>query len=100
VVLTSDAGLARRAARRPVVGSKRVQQLLKGGWRLFGFKTRPGRDELDPARLLDVNSSPSLVLDGPEGLIVITAEAVENRITSIWSGSTRTKPQRSRIRRP
>ena len=84
VVLISDAGPARRAARHPVVGAKRVRQLLKGGWRLFGFKSPPSRDELPPARLLDVNSSPSLVLDWPDGPIVITGEAVDGRITSIW----------------
>jgi RNA polymerase sigma-70 factor (ECF subfamily) len=84
VVLISDAGAARRAARRPVVGAKRVNQLLKGGWRLFGFKSPPSREQLPPARLLDVNSSPSLVLDWPEGPIVITAAAVDGRIASIW----------------
>jgi RNA polymerase sigma-70 factor (ECF subfamily) len=84
VVLTSDAGPARRAARHPVIGAKRVHQLVTGGWRLFGFKTRPRRDEMPAARLLDVNSSPSLVLDLPDGPIVITGEAVGGRITSIW----------------
>jgi RNA polymerase sigma-70 factor (ECF subfamily) len=84
VVLVSDAGPARRAARRPVVGAKRVRQLLSGGWRLFGFKSRPGREDLPPVRFLDVNLTPSLVLDSPEGPIVITAEAVDGRITSIW----------------
>jgi RNA polymerase sigma-70 factor (ECF subfamily) len=84
VVLTSDAGPSRRAARRPVVGARRVHQLLTGGWRLFGFKTRPSREEMPTARLLDVNSSPSLVLDWPEGPIVITGEAADGRITSIW----------------
>ncbi len=84
VVLLSDAGPARRAARHPVVGAKRVQQLLKGGWRLFGFKAPPSRNELPPARFLDINSSPSLVLDWPQGAIVVTAEAMDNRITSIW----------------
>jgi RNA polymerase sigma-70 factor (ECF subfamily) len=84
VVLTSDAGPARRAARHPVIGAKRVHQLVTGGWRLFGFKTRPRRDEMPAARLLDVNSSPSLVLDLPDGPIVITGEAVDGRITSIW----------------
>jgi RNA polymerase sigma-70 factor, ECF subfamily len=84
VVLISDGGPTRRAARYPVVGSKRVRQLLKGGWRLFGFKSPPSRHELPPARLLDINSSPSLVLGWPAGPIVITAEAVDGRITSIW----------------
>lgn len=84
VVLMSDAGPTRRAARHPVVGAKRVQQLLKGGWRLFGFKTRPSRDELPSARLVDINSSSSLVMDWPEGPIVITCEAINGRITSLW----------------
>jgi RNA polymerase sigma-70 factor, ECF subfamily len=84
VVLVSDAGPARRAARHPVVGVTRVRQLLKGGWRLFGFKTRPSRDELPAAHVTDINSSPSLVLDWPGGPVVITGEAVDGRITSIW----------------
>jgi RNA polymerase sigma-70 factor, ECF subfamily len=84
VVLTSDAGPARRAARHPVVGAKRVQQLVKGGWRLLGYQTRPSRDQLPPARILEVNSSPSLVVDTPNGPIVVTAEAVDGRITSVW----------------
>jgi len=37
-----------------------------------------------PARLLEVNSSPSLMLDSPEGPIVITGEASGGQITSIW----------------
>lgn len=84
VVLLSDAGPARRAARHPVVGAQRVRQLLKGGWRLFGFKAPPSRDQMPPARLLDINSSPSLVLDWPTGPVVVTGEAVDGRITSIW----------------
>jgi RNA polymerase sigma-70 factor (ECF subfamily) len=84
VVLISDAGPARRAARHPVVGAKRVRQLLKGGWRLFGFKAPPNRDALPPARFLEINSSPSVVLDWLDGPIVITGEAVDGRITSIW----------------
>lgn len=84
VVLISDAGPARRAARVPVVGAKRVQQLVKGGWRLLGYETRPTRDQLPPARILEVNSSPSLVVDTPNGPIVVTGEAVDGRITSIW----------------
>src|SRR5262249_51366557 len=84
VVLVSDGGPARRAARRPVVGAKRVRQLFKGGWRLFGFKSPPSRDQLPRPRVLDINSSPSLVLDWPDGPVVITAEAIDGRITSIW----------------
>lgn len=84
VMLVSDAGPGRRAARYPVVGAKRVRQLLTGGWRLFGFTSRPDRNQLPPARLVDVNSTPSLVVDSAEGPIVVTAEAVDGRISSIW----------------
>jgi RNA polymerase sigma-70 factor, ECF subfamily len=84
VVLISDAGPTRRAARHPVAGAERVWQLLKGVWRLLGPETRSSRDQLPPLRLLDVNSSPSLVLDWPGGPIVVTAEALDGRITSIW----------------
>jgi hypothetical protein len=61
-----------------------VQRLITGGWRLFGFKARPSRNELPPARFVDINSSPSLVLDWPDGPIVITGEALDGRITAIW----------------
>lgn len=84
VVLTSDAGPNRRAARRPVVGSKRVRQLLKGGWKLFGFKERPGPDDIPPVRLAEVNSATSLVVDLPQGPVVVSGEALNGRITAIW----------------
>jgi RNA polymerase sigma-70 factor (ECF subfamily) len=84
VVLTSDGGPARHAARHPVAGAERVRQLLKGSWTLIAFKTGSSPDERPPVRLMEVNSSPSLVLDTPEGPIVITGEAVSGQITSIW----------------
>jgi RNA polymerase sigma-70 factor, ECF subfamily len=83
VVLISDGGPTRHAARQPVVGAERVRQLMKGTWNRFGLKIRPSPDG-SPARLLEVNSSPSLVLDSPEGPIVITGEADGGQITSIW----------------
>jgi RNA polymerase sigma-70 factor (ECF subfamily) len=84
VVLISDAGPARRAARHPVAGAERVGQLLKGSWKRFGSKISSGPGERLPARLLEVDASPSLVLDSPEGPIVITGEADGGQITSIW----------------
>lgn len=84
VVLISDGGPSRRVARHPVVGAQRVLQLIKGGWKFLGFKTRPSGDELPPARLLEVNASPSLVLGSPEGPIVVTGEAADGRVTAIW----------------
>lgn len=84
VVLISDAGANRRAARHPVVGATRVHRLLRGGWRLFGFRRRPGPGELPPGRLAMVNSTESLVFDTPDGPVVISAEATGGRIVSIW----------------
>jgi RNA polymerase sigma-70 factor (ECF subfamily) len=84
VVLTSDGGPTRHAARHPVVGAERVRQLLQGTWKLIAWKTSSGPDERPPVRLVEVNSSPSLVLDTPEGPIVITGEAVSGQISSIW----------------
>jgi RNA polymerase sigma-70 factor (ECF subfamily) len=84
VVLISDAGPARHAARRPIAGAEQVGRLLKVTWQRFGFKIRSSPDERLPARLLEVNSSPSLVLDSPEGPIVITGEASGGQITAIW----------------
>ena len=56
----------------------------KRGWRLLGYRTGLSRDQLPPARILEVHSSPSLVVDSPNGPIVATGEAVDGRITSIW----------------
>jgi RNA polymerase sigma-70 factor (ECF subfamily) len=84
VVLVSDGGPRRHAARRPVVGSYRVHRLLSGGWRLFGFKARPAAEEFPPARLAVVNAGPAIVVDSPGGPIVISGEARDGRITHIW----------------
>lgn len=84
VVLVTDAGPTRRAARSPVVGARQVLQHAKGGWRWLGLAARPAQDELPPARLVEVNSSPSVVLDLPEGPVVMTGEAIEGRITALW----------------
>lgn len=53
-------------------------------WSLPGLSASPNREQLPPARILEVNSSPSLVVDTPNGPIVVTGEAVDGRITSIW----------------
>jgi RNA polymerase sigma-70 factor, ECF subfamily len=82
VVLISDAGPARRAARVPIVGAKRVQQHAMKVWSLLGLAASPNRQ---PAvRILQVNSSPSLVLETVKGPIVVTGEAIDGRIASIW----------------
>jgi len=84
VVLVSDGGPNRRAARHPVMGAVRVHRLLTGGWRLFGFPERPHPDDFPPAHLEIVNSTESLVFDAPEGPVVVSAEALAGRIVSIW----------------
>jgi RNA polymerase sigma-70 factor (ECF subfamily) len=84
VVLVSDAGAGRRAARRPVVGARRVQRLISGGWRLFGFTARPAADELPAMRVATVNSTPSIVFDAAAGPVVLSADASGGRITRIW----------------
>ncbi len=84
VVLISDGGPNRRAARYPVVGATRVHRLLTGGWRLFGFRERPDPSDLPPGRVVTVNSTESLVLEAPDGPVVVSAEAVEGRIVNIW----------------
>lgn len=84
VVLTSDAGPARRAARRPVIGADRVRRLLSGGWRLFGFTARPGPGDIPPARVAVINASPAIVLDSPAGPIVISGESRGGVVTRIW----------------
>ena len=85
VVLVSDGGPDRRAARHPVVGAHRVQRLISGGWRLFGFKARPtDPTQLPPARIATVNSTPSIVFDAEGGPVILSAEAADGRITRIW----------------
>jgi DNA-directed RNA polymerase specialized sigma24 family protein len=85
----SERGSRRAAARlarsqAPNCRRRAVRQLLKGSWRLFALRTLSSPDDRPPARLLEINSSPSLVLDTSEGPIVITGEAVRGQITSIW----------------
>ena len=86
VVLVSDGGPARGAARYPVVGAARVHRLLNSWWRPFGCRQRPGWDDDLPAiRLETVNSTGSLVFEAPGGPVVVSAEAVEGRIVNLWA---------------
>lgn len=84
VVLISDGGPQRRAARLPVVGSYRVHRLMKGGWRLFGFRSKPGPSEWPPAHFATVNAMPAIVVESPRGPVVISAEARNGQIEQIW----------------
>jgi RNA polymerase sigma-70 factor (ECF subfamily) len=84
VVLISDGGPARHAARRPVVGAYRVQRLLSGGWRLFGFSSRPEPSDLPPVRVATINAGPAIVLESPAGPIIVSGESQHGVLTRIW----------------
>lgn len=84
VVLLSDAGASRRAARRPVVGPDRVLRLLAGGWRLLGFRSRPEASQWPPARVEIINASPAIVVDAPTGPVIISGETRDGALTRIW----------------
>jgi RNA polymerase sigma-70 factor (ECF subfamily) len=77
VVLVSDGGPTRRAARRPVVGPDRVARLV------MNLVKRGGVD--GAAELIEMNGKPALVLDSPVlGRLVTQLDAREGRITRIW----------------
>jgi RNA polymerase sigma-70 factor (ECF subfamily) len=75
VVLVSDAGPHRHAARRPVVGAYRVGRLLNNLAR---------RNELGPVRLATVNAVPAFVIDDPGGPIVVSGEARQGALVRLW----------------
>jgi RNA polymerase sigma-70 factor (ECF subfamily) len=66
VVLTSDGGRDRHAARRPVVGTERVARLL------VNLATRTPADALMGIEV--VNAAPALVIRSDTGAIVMTAD--------------------------
>jgi RNA polymerase sigma-70 factor (ECF subfamily) len=75
VVLVTDAGPNRHAARRPVLGSYRVGRLLTNLTRRLGTV---------PTRVTTVNAGPALVVDVPGGPIVVCGEARQGLVTRIW----------------
>jgi hypothetical protein len=76
VVMVSDGGPARRAARHPVVGRQRVARLM-----LNITRRHPGV----AAAVVEVNGVPSLVLDPPEGRLVLQIDEHAGRIGAIWA---------------
>jgi RNA polymerase sigma-70 factor, ECF subfamily len=76
VVLVSDGGAERHAARRPVVGADRVARFLVN----LGHRFQSGT-----ASMVEVNGRPSLVLDPPQGRIVLQIDHADGRITAIWA---------------
>lgn len=84
VVLVSDGGPSRRAARRPIVGTHRVLRLMQGGWRLFGFHSKPDPSDLPPAHIEIINAGPAIVIEAPTGPVIISGETVDGLVTRIW----------------
>lgn len=77
VVLVSDGGPDRHAARRPVVGPDRVARLLVN----LAKRLRPDRVELD---FPTVNGRPAFaVREDGRVVLVLTVEAVDGRIRSV-----------------
>jgi RNA polymerase sigma-70 factor (ECF subfamily) len=76
VVLVSDGGPDRHAARRPVVGADRVTRLVLN----IARRGSAGGD----AAVVEVNGRPSLVLDPPEGRMVAQIDQRAGRVTAIW----------------
>jgi RNA polymerase sigma-70 factor, ECF subfamily len=76
VVLVSDGGPDRHAARRPVVGADRVARLVLN----IARRGSAGGE----AAVLEVNGRPSLVLDPPEGRLVAQIDQRAGRVTAIW----------------
>jgi RNA polymerase sigma-70 factor, ECF subfamily len=76
VVLTSDSGSQRRAARRPVVGADRVARLVIN---------LTHRDvEMGAMRIVELNGRPALVTDLPDGPMVVQVDQRGGRVTAVW----------------
>jgi RNA polymerase sigma-70 factor, ECF subfamily len=76
VVLVSDGGPHRHAARRPVVGPDRVARLL------VNLAARWNDDD-DTAEFAEVNGAPALVMRVAGAPLVMTADRVDDRVTTI-----------------
>ena len=74
VVLVSDGGPNRRAARRPVTGAYRVSRLM------INLTKRIGAN---PVSTLMVNNRPSLVINHPDGRIILQTDERDGRISAI-----------------
>ncbi len=75
VVLLSDAGPHRRAARRPVVGPQRVARLLTNLVRRYGT---------GPVRAVEVNGGPAVLVDYDEGPLLLQVGRRGERVGAIW----------------
>jgi RNA polymerase sigma-70 factor (ECF subfamily) len=76
VVLVSDGGPDRHAARRPVVGPDRVARLVLNLMRRGQVGTTAG--------VREVNGKPAIVFDNPDGPIISQCDQRGGRVTRIW----------------
>ena len=76
VVLVSDAGPSRHAARRPVVGPERVARFLVN-------LTSRWYADTSSAEFLEINGAPALVIRIAGERIVMTADRVDERVVTI-----------------
>ena len=76
VVLVTDGGPHRHAARRPVLGSYRVGRFLTNLARRLGVV---------PIRLATLNAGAALVIDDPAGRIVVSGDSRQGTLTRIWA---------------
>lgn len=75
VVLVSDGGPNRRAARRPVVGATRVAR--------FAVNLAQRYPEGD-VRAVDVNGTPAVVLEGSGTPLVVAGEQRGGKVVALW----------------
>jgi RNA polymerase sigma-70 factor (ECF subfamily) len=75
VVLVTDGGPHRHAARRPVVGAYRVSRFLMNLARRVG---------LPPIRTARLNAGAALVIDDPGGPIVVAGDASRGTVVRLW----------------
>lgn len=76
VVLISDGGPDRHAARRPVIGPDRVARFLVNvAARNVDLQTT----------VEEINGAPALVMRGDRGTVVIQAGCTEGRVSAIWT---------------
>ncbi len=75
VVLVSDGGADRHAARHPIVGADRVARFV-----MNIARRGSGRG----GSIVEVNGRPSLVLDPPAGRMVAQIDQRDGRVSAIW----------------
>jgi RNA polymerase sigma-70 factor, ECF subfamily len=76
VVLVSDGGPNRHAARQPVVGPPRVARLL--------INLAGRLDHVTPTSIIELNDRPALRMEVADGPVVMQIEQVGGRVRTLW----------------